>query len=79
MVFNPMVFATQQQREQLAKMQVVTRRINYVVHTEDNRVEITLDTDDAEAMQLIPRLQDGIVAAVAMLLYHLFAMTGERV
>jgi hypothetical protein len=78
-MFNPMAFATQQQKEQLAKMQVFTRRIRYVIHTEANRVEITLQTDDAEAMQLIPQLQEGIVGSTAQMLYQLFAMEGERV
>lgn len=79
MVFNPMAFATPQQREQLAKMQVFTKNIKYVVHTEDNRVEVSLKTDDAEAMQLIPQIQEGIVGSVTQMLYIMFAMEGERV
>lgn len=79
MVFNPLTMATPQQREQLAKMQVFTKKIKYVVHTEDNRVEVTLNTDDAEAMQLLPQLQEGIVSSVTQMLYTMFAMEGSRV
>ena len=79
MVFNPMAFATPQQREELAKMQQFTKRIKYRIHTEDNRVEISLNTDDAEAMQLLPQLQEGIVTSVTQMLYQMFDMEGERV
>ena len=79
MVFNPMTFATTQQREQLVKMQTLTQRISYVIHTEDERVEITLKTDDTEAAQLLPQLQEGIVTSVTQMLYQMFAMSGERV
>jgi len=81
MVFNPMAFATAQQREQLMRMQTLTQRIRYVVHTEDdeNRVEFTLKTDDPEAAQLLPQLREGIVASVTQMLYQMFAMSGERV
>ena len=78
-MFNPMAFATAQQQEQLAKMQVFTKRMHYVIHTQDNRVEVTLNTDDAEAMQLLPQLQEGIVTSVTQMLYQMFAMEGERV
>lgn len=79
MVFNPLAMATPQQKEQLAKMQVFTQKIKYVVHTEGNRVEVTLNTDDAEAMQLLPQLQEGIVSSVTQMLYTMFAMEGSRV
>jgi len=78
-MFNPTAFATPQQREQLAKMQVFTKRIKYSVHTEGNKVEISLNTDDAEAMQLVPQLQEGIVSSATQMLYQLFGMEGERV
>jgi len=79
MVFNPLVMMTPQQREQLAKMQVFTKNIKYIIHTEDNRLVVTLNTDDAEAMQLLPQLQEGIVASVTQMLYTMFAMQGKRV
>ncbi len=79
MVFNPLAFATPQQKEQLQKMQVFTKRIRCTIHTENNRVEIILNTDDAEAMQLIPQLQEGIVTSVTQMLYQMFDMEGERV
>ena len=79
MVFNPMAFATPQQREQLAKMQKFTEKIKYIVHTDDSRVEVSLQTDDLEAAQLIPQIQEGIVSSVTQMLYAMFSMTGERV
>ena len=79
MVYNPLAMATPKQREELAKMQVFTVKIHYIVHTEDNKVEVTLNTDDAEAAKLIPQLQEGIVSSITQMLYTMFAMTGERV
>ena len=81
MVFNPIALATAQQKEQLAKMQQLTKNIKYTIHTEDseNRVEVTLKTDDPEAAQLLPQLQEGIVTSVTQMLYQMFAMNGERV
>lgn len=78
-MFNPMAFSTPQQRELLAKMQGFTKRIKYVIHTDDGRVEVTLQTDDPEAASLIPQLQEGIVSSVTQMLYQLFSMEGERV
>ena len=79
MVFNPMTFATPQQREQLARMQVLTKKISYEIHTEGSLVKITLKTDDTEAAELISQLQEGIVTSVTQMLYQMFAMSGERV
>ena len=78
MVFNPMAFATPQQREQLVNMQALTKKIGYVIHTEDNLVQVTLKTDDPEAAKLVPHLQEGIVTSVTQMLYQLFSMEGER-
>ena len=79
MVFNPMSFATPQQKEQLARMQQLTKVIRYVVHTEDTRVEVSLNTEDAEAAQLVSQIQEGIVTSITQMLYQMFAMEGERV
>ena len=79
MVFNPIAFTTPQQREQLTQAQRFTRKIKYVVHTEGNRIEFSLATDDAEAAQLLPQIQEGIVTSLTQLLYTMFAMSGERV
>ncbi len=79
MVFNPMAFATPQQKEQMAKIQQFSEKIKYVVHTDEGRVEVSLKTDDLEAAKLIPQIQEGIVSSVTQMLYTVFAMTGERV
>jgi len=79
MVFNPLAFATPQQREELAKMQQFTEKIKYIVHTDDGRVEVSLQTDDPEAAKLIPQIQEGIVSSVTQMLYAMFAMSGERI
>lgn len=78
-MFNPMIFSTPQQQELLQKMQQFTKRMKYVIHTEGNKVEVSIDTEDAEAAQLIPQLQEGIVTSVTQMLYLMFAMHGERV
>ena len=81
MVFNPMAFATPQQREQLEKMQGLTQKIKYIIHTEDseNRLEVTLETDDPEAVKLLPQLREAMVNSLTQMLYQFFAMNGERV
>jgi len=79
MVFNPIAFVSPQQREQLVQAQRFTRKIRYIVHTEGNRIELSLATDDAEAAQLLPQIQEGIVTSLTQLLYTMFAMSGERV
>ena len=78
-MFNPIAFATPQQREQLVQAQQFTRKIKYVVRTEGNRIEFSLITDDKEAAQLLPQIQEGIVNSVTQMLYTMFAMSGERV
>lgn len=79
MAFNPMAFATPQQREQLAKMQPFTEKIRYIIHTEGNKVEIRLETDDAQAMQLLPQLMEALVGTSSQMFYTLFNMQGKRV
>ena len=79
MVFNPIAFTTPQQREQLVQAQQFTKKIKYVVRTEGNRIEFSLITDDKEAAQLLPQIQEGIVNSVTQMLYTMFAMSGERV
>ena len=81
MVFNPLAMATPQQREQIAKMQVFSKNIKYIIHTDDNesRVEVSLKTDDPQAAQLLPQIREGIVDSVTQMLYQMFAMTGERI
>ncbi|MFW6125488.1 MAG: hypothetical protein ACOC58_00120 [Chloroflexota bacterium] len=79
MVFNPMSFATPQQKQHLETMQQFTKSIKYIVHTEDNRVEFRLETDDPDAAQLIDQLLEGIVTSTTQMLYQMFEMQGERV
>ena len=79
MVFNPMALFTPQQREDLAKMQVFTQKIHATVHSDGNRLEVTLNTDDAEAAKLIGQLIEAMVGTITQMLYQLFAVTGERV
>ncbi len=80
-MMDPMAFATPQQKAQLASMQSQTRKIKYVVHTEDDRnvIEIRLETGDPEAAQLLPQLREAIVNTSVQMLYQMFQMEGERV
>jgi hypothetical protein len=79
MVFNPLLTATPQQQEELAKAQQFTKHIKYIVHTDEGKVEFTLQTDKPQSAQLIPQLLEGIVASVTQMLYTLYAMEGERI
>jgi hypothetical protein len=81
MVFNPVAFLTPQQREQLARMQQISKNVKYIVHTEDseNRVEVSLTTDDPQAAQLLPQIREGVVNCITEFLYNMFAMGGKRV
>lgn len=79
MVMNPMMYANPEQRKNLEDMQKLSVKIKYIVHTEGNRVEFILETADAEAAKFIPKVEEGIVAAVTQMLYTMFAMNGERI
>jgi len=78
-MFNPMAFGNSQQQAELSKMQVYTQHIRYVIHTEENGIEITLKTDNPEAAPLVPELQEGMVTCVTQLFYQMFGMEGERI
>ena len=78
-MFNPLGLITPAQQEQLAMMQVYTTKIHYVLHTEDNRMEISLQTEDAEAENFVPQLQEAMVGCISQVLYHMFGIQGERV
>jgi len=78
-MFNPLGLITPAQQEQLAMMQQYTTKIHYVLHTEENRMEISLKTEDAEAETFIPQLQEAMVGCISQVLYHMFGIQGERV
>jgi len=80
-MMNPAAFATPEQMQKMAQMQQLTKNIKYIVHTDDaaNKVEITLQTEDPDAAQLIPQIREGLVASATQMLYQMFAMNGERV
>ncbi len=78
-MFNPIAFANPQQREMLVHAQQFTKKIKYVVHTEGNRIELSLITDDKEAAQLLSQIQEAMVISVTQMLYSMFAMSGERI
>ena len=79
-MIDPMAFASPQQRQKLAEMQEVTRNISYVVHTEDdeNRIEVTLESEDPEAILVIPQIREAVVDSITQTLYTMFAMSGKR-
>lgn len=76
-----MVMFTPQQQAELLKMQQFTKNVKYIVHTDDseNRVEVSLKTDDPQAAELLPQIREGIVSSVTQMLYTMFAMQGDRV
>ena len=80
-MFNLMGMANSEQREQILKAQEVGRNIKYVIHTDDdeNRIEITFNTDDPEAVEFLAQVSEGMVTAITQLLFQMFAMSGERI
>ena len=78
---TPWALATPQQREEIMKMQVFTRHIQYIIHTDDgaNRIEITLKTNNPQAAQFLPQIRENLVTTTAQMFYDLFAMAGKRV
>jgi hypothetical protein len=81
MVFNPLLGLNPQQQQQFIKMQEYTKKIHYIIHTEDseNRVEVSLVTEDPEAAQLLSQIKETIVNGITQTLYQFFGMSGERV
>jgi len=76
---SPFAFFSERQREELEKIQKFTQNMTYMIHTDNNKVEITLNTEDADAMQLLPQLLEGIVTSTSQMLYQMFGMKGRRV
>ena len=79
MVMNPMAFMTPQQQEMLKKVQAISKDISAQIKTSDNEIHVLLNTDNPDAAQLIPQIQEGLVNSLASTLYQMFNISGKRV
>lgn len=79
MVMNPLAFLTPQQQEALKRIQAVSQNISAQIKTSDNQLQVWLKTDDPEAAQLLPQIQEALVNSIAGTLYQMFNISGERV
>lgn len=79
MVMNQMAFMTPQQQEMLKKVQAVSKNISAQIKTSDNEIRIWLNTDNPEAAQLLPQIQEGLVNSMANTLYQMFGISGTRI
>ena len=79
MVMNPLAFLTPQQQETLKKIQAVSQHINAQIKSSDNELQVSLKTENPEAAQLVPQIQEALVNSIAQTLYQMFNITGERV
>jgi hypothetical protein len=78
MVMNPLAFLTPQQQEVLQRIQAVSKNINAEIKTSDNQLQVWLKTDNPEAAQLVPQIQEALVNSIANTLYQMFNITGQR-
>ena len=78
MVMNPMAFMSPQQQETLKKVQAVSKNITAEISTSHNEIHVLLKTDNPEAVQLLPQIQEGLVNSIANTLYQMFEITGKR-
>lgn len=79
MVMNPMAFMTPQQQEMLKKVQLVSKNISAQIKTSGNEIHVWLNTDNPEAAQLLPQIQEGLVNSIANTLYQMFNIAGTRI
>jgi len=80
-MINPMALLSGKQKQQMAKMQELTKKIKYIIHTDDskNLLQITLETEDPEAAKVLPQIREAVVNSTTQTLYQMFAMKGERI
>lgn len=79
MAMNPMAFMTPQQQEMLKRVQAVSKNISAQIKTSDNEIHVWLNTDNPEAAQLLPQIQEGLVNSLANTLYQMFGIAGARI
>lgn len=76
---NPLAFLSPQQQEMLKKIQAVSQHIKAQIKTSDNELQVSLKTENPEAVQLVPQIQEALVNSIAQTLYQMFNIEGERV
>jgi len=73
---NPMGFMTPEQMEMVAKIQEHTDSIKALVVRHKGVITITLSTQNEEAKEYVPQVQDALIKSIAQSLQILFGITG---
>ena len=68
---------TTEQQQQIAQMQTLTKFIRAEVHTENDTVSVKLLTNNQQAKETIPKIQEAMVSSIANILYTLFGIEGK--
>lgn len=77
MVMNPLQMMSPEQQKLLVEVQKFTKDIKAVIHKEgDNSFTVTLNTDNPEAQQYLPQIQNSMINSLAQTLYTFFNITG---
>lgn len=78
-MINPFSFLNPNQLDTLQRVQQVSRNIKVEITTSDRELGLQFVTEDPEAAQLIPQIQEALVTSIANTLYQMFNISGRRV
>lgn len=78
-MINPFSLLNPNQMDTLQKIQQVSRNIKVEIATSDRELALKFITEDAQAAELIPSIQEALVTSVANTLYQMFNIGGKRV
>jgi len=76
-MFNWQSFATPEQIQALSQIRLLTQKIQVVITSRSNRVELEFSTDDPEAQKVIPTVQEATIQSIGGTLNTLFGITGK--
>jgi hypothetical protein len=78
-MINPFSLLNPNQMDTLQKIQQVSRNIKVEMATSDRELTLKFVTEDSQAAELIPSIQEALVTSIANTLYQMFNIGGERV
>ena len=78
-MINPFSLLNPNQMDTLQKIQQVSRNIKVEMATSDRELSLKFVTDDPQAAELIPSIQEALVTSIANTLYQMFNIGGKRV
>jgi len=76
-MFDWQRFATPEQMQALAQIRPLTQKVQVVITSRSNRIEIEFSADDPEAQQTIPAVQEATIQSIGGTLNTLFGITGK--